>query len=187
MKSQSELMEYIIMTVIVIVIIILVVIFIFGFQYLSASGDRTRLQEQRLDYLLDAFVESQLLNEPGYPQGLMFDDSKLTALAGMQSPESCPILRGQLGSGWYAEIKVVLDPAQCSGLSGGWLINCMRQQSDNENRLCTGSNYPECGRWEFCSGNREERMRYTTMPVNVYRKINNTVSWAVLKIGVSGE
>ena len=187
MKSQSELMEYVIMTVIVIVIIFLVVIFIFGFQYISASGDSMRLQEQRLDYLLDSFIESPLLNKPGYPQGLMLDDSKLTALAGLQNPDSCTLLEGQFGSGWYAEIKVVLDPAQCAGLTGGWLINCMRQQSANENRLCADASYPECGRWEFCSQNREERMTYITMPVNVYRKINNTVSWAVLKIGISGE
>jgi len=192
MKLQSGLMEYLIFIVIVMALIFAIVIFIFVWQFFSLGGEQAQLTDKKLDYLLDAFVESPVINNPNYQRGLVFDDSKLTAIASL-GPEGCQMLESSMGSGWYAEVNISMIFDQCENIrdDGGswWQVryrDCVNDLSGKYTRACTSANdYPNCGVWKFCVQNRDEKMKYITMPVNIYRKMNNTVVMGTLKIGVS--
>jgi len=59
---------------------------------------------------------------------------------------------------------------------------CLRDSVKVENTLCTKLNYPECSIWRFCE--KADKMMYMSIPVNVYRKMNETTELGVLTVGV---
>ena len=183
-KSQADLTEYLVFIAVMFFLIFFMVVFIFGWQFFSLGGEKAQLKEKRLDYLLDAFIESPLLNNPRYDQGLMFDDSKLMSLV-LLGDDGCRMMEKSWGSGWYAEIKLLVPPDKCEGLTYYNYYYCTLNLQSMQNQPCTSAaGYPGCNVWKLCERNKQERMQYVVMPVNIYQKMNNTVALGILKIGV---
>ncbi|MCD6590853.1 MAG: hypothetical protein J7K72_02680 [Candidatus Aenigmarchaeota archaeon] len=120
MKGQSHLMEYVLLMFFVVMIMVVLMFFLTGWQVTSSTSQQYEAMSHKAAFLLRAFANSPYLNKKTYPEGSMFEDSKLTAI-------TCEDLRKLYGSGWYAELKDISMEGEC-----------------NE------ETYPNCGEWTFC-------------------------------------
>lgn len=179
MLPQASLTEYMTLVLMIVFIAFIALLLIFGFQMLGAGSERLESIERRSLFMLQSFISSPALNNPWYHQGSVFDDSKLTAA-------SCDDLEAIFGGGLYAEVRVIGDESVCESRSAWQKRRCLQDIRQRAGTLCTTQNYPLCGVWRFCDGNKEDRMIYRSIPVNVHRKINNTMEMAVLTVGIKG-
>lgn len=176
MKSQTAVTEYMVLVFVIVIISFITVIMVFGFGVMDACSAKALNRERTAMFLLNTFSSSPSLTNPSYQKGFVFDDSKLTVA-------SCRELEMLFGEGWHAEVMVIKDRAGCDELPVWRRGMCLRSTYETERVLCTQNNYPECSRWVFCE--KKEDMVYSSVPVNVYRKINGTVELGVLTLGVS--
>lgn len=158
LKGQSEMMEYILMVVFLVAAIIAMMLFLswWNIQQLQMEGskDLDRRAVSIAEYMMNDYM---LTNGDS-----MFDDAKLTSVAA--AGIRCEDLERIYGTGWYVKIKS-LD-------MGG-------------EKKCDWNSYPGCNTWTFCSyqGHPESRSAYN-FPVNVYRKVSDKASLAVLHVEV---
>jgi len=175
MKSQAAITEYLVLVIMIVLIAFIAVVLLFGFELLNTGTEQAKSRERRALFTLESFAASTALNGPQYQKGSFFEDARLTAA-------TCGDLENLFGSGWWAEVRVLKDKAYCDSLPVWRRSKCQQDMRREENIVCTKQNYPSCGIWRFCA--REEKMIYTSVPVNVYRKINNTVDLGILTVGI---
>jgi hypothetical protein len=121
MKGQVHLMEYVLMSLFVLLVIVLVTFFLMYWQISTTGSEQRRVLFDRAEFLLRAFTNSPYINRNTYPEGSMFEDSKLESI-------TCDNLEKLYGTGWFAEIE-----------------------SMNYNQECDDENpYPYCGKWTYC-------------------------------------
>ncbi len=181
MKGQASIMEYMIFVLLVMFIIFFLVAMIFGSQILSAGTERSKAFDETSMLVLQRMSVSYILNEPGYQKGSMLDDSKLAVI-------TCEDIESVFGYDLWVEVRMLYDKPDCSGLLGIAFFNCDNERKgiiSKENLVCSQSNYPECGIWRYCE--KKPRMVYRSIPVNIHRKINGTISLGSLTVGVRGE
>ena len=175
MKAQVSLTEYMVLILMIALIAFLALFLMFGFQMMEAGSERTKLRERKLLSLVETFVSSTVLNDLRFQKGSVFEDSKLTAA-------SCADLEDLFGGDLWAEVRVLKDRSVCDDLRSWQKSVCLRDSVKVENTLCTKQNYPECSIWRFCE--KADKMMYMSIPVNVYRKMNETTELGVLTVGV---
>jgi hypothetical protein len=147
-KGQSNIMEYLILTIFIMFIIIVLVFFLSGWQYSQFRSREYRDETQRVVLLMDYFTNSPYFIK----EKSMFDDSKLWAI--MDTDDSCEYLEEIFGQNWFAEIEVIDE----SGI---------RKECDPD----SPSTYLDCNYWSFClSSDPDEKFMSYVIPVNVYRK-----------------
>ena len=177
MRAQASLTEYMTLVLMIVFISFIALLLLFGFQMFGAGSARVESTERMSLFVLQSFISSPALTNPWYHQGSVFDDAKLTAA-------SCDDIEAIFGAGIYAEIAVLGDESVCKQRSIWMERRCIRELNERIATPCTTQNYPNCGAWKICEGNKESRMVYRSIPVNVFRKINNTVQMAVLTVGL---
>jgi hypothetical protein len=175
MKGQVAVTEYMVLVLMIAIISFLVVVLIFGFELFSTGSQQSVGREKTTMFLMKSFTSSNILTDLRYQKGSVFDDSKLTIA-------SCNDLVTLFGYDFYAEIRVLEDKAVCDDLYWYQQPQCIRDLEAKENIQCSDAVYPECSTWKFCD--KEQRMTYRSIPVNVYRKMNGTVALGVLTVGV---
>ena len=154
MKAQAGIMEYVLLTFFILFIIFFLLFFLSWWQFSQFESEKTSMVNSRAFALTRHFLEVPMLTK----ETSMFDDSKLTSAA---STIKCEGLQKIFGSGWFMKIRI------------------FEGDSDIE---CTWSNYPECNYWEFCI--REGNSLNYAVPVNIYRKMSETVLVGNLTLGV---
>ena len=184
MKGQAELMEYMIFMFLIVFIIIFVVGLVFGFQFLSSGSSYEEEMEKNTLMDMQGFLSSSAVKNPNYPQVTVLDDSKLTALKA--STISCEDIEKLFGAGVWIEVRIFLDTSHCEDLTAWEKQQCINSVTAME-KECDKSLYPKCSIWTFCGSNKEDRMIYRSLPVNVYRKMENMNYLGVLTLGVKGE
>jgi hypothetical protein len=157
-KAQSEIMEYIFLTLFIIIMIVVLILFLSWFQYSQIGMKGSDIKKERGEFLMNYFINSPYLNQPG--KNSMFDDSKLTALMGME----CSELQGIYGEGWSLRIEMLTSEPNCYG-------------------ECTQTNYPCCGTWSFCWRESNSTMKYV-IPVNVVRHMTGRIHLANMEVSV---
>jgi len=176
-KSQASVTEYMVLVMMIVIIVLIAMLLIFGFQFFTVGSEQLKSRERRSLFLLESFISSTALNNLQYQKGSVFDDSKLTVA-------SCEDLETLLGKGWFAEIMVLLDESVCYDQPTWKKNKCLRDLRKQASIVCTNQNYPFCNIWRFCEQNKRDRMIYRSIPVNVYRKMNNTLELGVITVGV---
>ena len=153
-KSQISIMEYVLLTFFIIVIILAFIFFLTWWQFSQMESEKMSKINNKAFALMKIFLDMPMLTK----ENSMFDDSKLTSAT---SALKCDDFKKILGSGWFAKIRLF--------------------EGDEEIK-CTWSNYPNCNYWEFCV--REGRGVSYAVPVNIYRRMTETVLIGNLTVGV---
>jgi len=186
MKGQTAIMEYMIFVFMAMVIIFFVVALIFGYQIMQSSSRKYSAVEENTMFALHKMMTTPLISTPEYQKSAVLEDAKLTVL-------TCEDVRQLFGEGLWVQVKAFYEKPDCTGIRNpAQRLACQHERNDieqTESRECTGSgqnDYPDCGTWTFCPENRKERMVYRSLPVNIYRKMDNTVMLGSLTVGVSG-
>jgi len=180
MKSQADVMEYLVLVIMIMLIAFFVLLLVFGFQLFTAGSEQAVAKERRSLFLLQSIISSNMLNNPQYQTGSVFDDSKLTVIR-------CEDIEKLFGEDAWINITVLKDESVCDNVAPEWRKrNCIKALKEEANTLCTTNNYPKCNVWTFCGENKKERMIYRSIPVNIHRKINGTIELGVLTVGVPG-
>lgn len=160
-KGQAGMIEYLLMTVFTMVIILVMVFFLFGFEAGRTADSESMDSKNRVLLAVNTLTQSDIINK----EDLMFDDSKL---AGFLDQAGCEELTKTMSQEACINIELIKiaseEPKDCAGNYGG-----------------------ECNRWTLCkdvcaklkSGGRQ---RGLSLPVNVYRKLDNKVELAVVKV-----
>ena len=173
-KGQVAVMEYMVLVIMIVFIIFFVIVIIFGFQFLDAGGDYAKGLEERSLFITQNVISSPVIRNLQY-RNSVFDDSKLTVM-------DCDDIKSIFGYAVYMEITTVFDDSPCDGVVYR-PDDCIRELERRMSVVCTADNYPDCAVWRFCED--EEPKVFRTLPVNIYRKMNNTMTLGSLKIGVS--
>jgi len=161
-KGQSSIMEYLLLSLFILMVIIALIFFLTFWQTSTWSMEKQNLKTQRLDTLLNRFINSPLFVR----ENSVFDDSKLMAIRSLETRGACEDLEGLFGSDWFIEIEVLTPRTGCTGPCESAVMH-----------------YPCCGSWEICGqGSRPNTTR--ALPVNVYRKAEGRNDLAVLTVGV---
>lgn len=186
MKGQTAIMEYMIFVLMAMAIIFFVVVLIFGYQIMQSSGAKYRATEENTMFAIQKIMTTPLISTPEYQKSAVLEDAKLTVL-------TCDDVQHLFGDGLWIQIKAVYEKPDCTGINNlPQRMQCINKRhaiEQIESRECTESGqdyYPDCGTWTYCSSNRGERMVYRSLPVNIYRKMNDTVMIGSLTVGVSG-
>ena len=184
MIGQAEIMEYAIFVIIAVFIIAFVLFMVFGFQFLSAGSEASQETERQSLVLLQSLLSSRTLGNLQYQKLSVLDDSKLTAAMSLD----CSDIETLFGQGVWINVTAFTEIPDCSGLtlSTGW-VECDEARSrilETSSEMCSDTNYPDCGMWVLCEENRQERMTYRSVPVNIYRKLENRVGIGVITIGL---
>jgi len=159
-KGQSNILEYIFMTMFIIIMILVLIIFMSWFQYSQIGMKSGSLQIEKAEFLMEYMTSSPYL----VTKNSMFDDSKLTSLLYMD--DYCDSLDTVFGSDWSLNIELLTSEDGCY---------------DN----CTLNNYPCCGSWTLCDNRREcNKTRTYVIPANVFRKMNEKTHLAVMRVSV---
>ncbi len=158
-KGQASIMEYLLLSFFILMVIIALILFLTFWQTSSLNLEKQNLKIQRLDTLLNRFINSPLFVK----ENSVFDDSKLMAIQSLESQGACHDLEGLFGSDWSIEVEVLTPRPGCAG-------------------PCTVSSYPCCGSWEICT--RGEKNVTRVLPVNVYRKAEDRNDLGLLTVGV---
>ncbi len=177
MKCQASVTEYLMLVIMIVLIALIAMVMMFGFQLFSVGSEQIESQERKSLFMLESFISSPALNNPNYQKGSVFDDSRLTVAA-------CEGIEALFGNGIWAEVRVLPDEGVCDDLTGYRQRSCLREVREEAGTRCTTQNYPQCGVWTFCDENKEDRMMYRSIPVNVYRKMNSTLQLGVLTVGI---
>lgn len=158
-KAQSSIMEYLLLSFFILMVIIALIFFLTFWQSSSLNLEKQNLKIQRLDTLLNRFINSPLFVK----ENSVFDDSKLMAIQSLGGQGACKDLEGLFGSNWFLKVEVLNPRPGCAG-------------------PCTASSHPCCDTWEICGrgGNNVTRV----LPANVYRKAENRNDLAVMTVGV---
>ncbi len=159
-SGQSNIIEYIFMTLFVIIMIVVLIVFISWFQYSQIGMRGGTLQTERAEFLMNYMINSPYL----VLENSMFDDSKLTSLLFMD--DYCDRMDGIFGNDWSLEIELLTSEDGCYA-------------------NCTLENYPCCGSWTFCDNRRDfNKTRNYVIPVNVFRKMSDHVELASMRVTV---
>jgi hypothetical protein len=175
-KCQASVTEYLMLVIMIVFIALIAMVMMFGFQLFSVGSEQMESQERKSLFMLQSFISSTILNNPQYQKGSVFDDSRLTVA-------TCDGIEALFGHGLWAEVRVLPDEAVCNDLLGFQQRKCLRELQEEAGTKCTTQNYPQCSIWTFCDENKEDRMMYRSIPVNVYRKMNSTLQLGVLTVG----
>ena len=179
MKSQADVMEYLVLVIMIMLIAFFVLLLVFGFQLFTAGSEQAVAKERRSLFLLQSIISSNMLNNPQYQTGSVFDDSKLTVI-------KCEDIEKLFGEDAWINITVLKDESVCDNFAQGRKRNCIKVLKEEANIPCATSNYPKCNIWTLCEKNTKERMIYRSIPVNIHRKINGMIELGVLTVGVPG-
>jgi hypothetical protein len=185
-KGQAPMMEYIVFLFMTVLIVIALLFLIFGFQFMTAGSGAAVETEKRSMFLMQSMLSSDVTGVPHYQSISVLDDSKLTALADIAEMD-CGEFESLFGAGIWVNVTLYMEKPDCEGLGGSDWYECDQKVDDIEEMqatLCDGDAYPDCGMWTFCKGNREGRMVYRTIPVNIYRKMENRLALGVLTVGI---
>ncbi len=158
--GQAHMMEYILLTVFIIILMIAFMIMMTVFQI---GGVRSEGAENvyRQSIIITRFVvNTPYLNNPRFSDGSVLDDSKITTV-------NCTELKKVIGTGWFAFVHIPGEP---------------------EEILCDETTYPDCNKWIICD--KTEIRRETCVhevPVNIYRKMDDTIDIGILTVGLYGK
>lgn len=182
-KGQSEVMEYIALMFMIMLVIIFVLAMIFGFQFISAGAGEAEDMERASLATLQRIISSKALGGTQYQKLSFLDGTKLTVA-------TCEDVESLFGAGIWINVTAYHEIPDCTGLAtnGPWQA-CNKEKTGIEElsgEQCTDQNYPDCGYWEFCSENIEERMSYRSVPVNIYDKAADMLGSGVVTIGIGG-
>jgi len=164
-KGQSNIIEYIFMTLFVIIMIVVLIIFMSWFQFSQIEMRGGSLRTEKAEFLMGYITASPYM----VIENSMFDDSKLTALLYMD--DYCDRLDDIFGTSWSLSIELLTSEDGCYA-------------------NCTLDNYPCCGSWTLCDKRREYAgrndivERIYPIPVNVFRKMNEMVHLADMRVTV---
>ncbi len=184
MKGQAAVMEYMVLMLMMVMVIVFVIIMVFGFQFISSGTERAEHLERQTLFVLQSLITSSVVSDPQYQKLSVLEDAKLTVIT------ECDDIEEIFGEGVWINISMYYEKPSCQGLTGSLLQQCRNKADDiaeiQSTRCTSGSNgnYPECGYWEFCEENREDRMMYRSIPVNIHRKIQNELLLGVIEVGV---
>jgi hypothetical protein len=158
-KAQSSIMEYLLLSFFILMVIIALIFFLTFWQSSQLSLEQQNLKSQRLDTLLNRFINSPLF----VMENSVFDDSKLMAIQSLENKGACQDLEALFGSDWSIRVEVLTPRPGCAG-------------------PCTASSYPCCGSWEICT--RGERNITKVLPVNVYRKSEDRNDLGLMTVSI---
>lgn len=179
MNGQVAIMEYVVLLIMISFIVIFVVFMVFGFEILGSGSSQAEHLERSSMFLLNRMLASEAINTPTFQKGSVFDGGKLSALSSL----GCKEFRKLYGSDTWANISIIFEKKDCVG--SNFECTSYNKAIDRMNGVeCTTSTYPYCGSWEFCSENKDPRMVYRNVPVNVYLNLNDTTMLGVLYVGV---
>lgn len=181
-KGQAPLMEYIVFLFMAVLIIIALLFLVFGFQFLTQGSGAAEEAEKHSLFIMQSMLGNGVTRATRFQSLSVLDDSKLTALSGMD----CGDFETAFGAGVWVNVTLYMEKPDCEGLSSG-RYDCMTLRDEihaMQATACSDETYPNCGNWEFCHENKETRMTYRSVPVNIYRKMSNTLATGVITVGV---
>ena len=182
MRGQVAIMEYMVFVILAVFMIAFVLVMIFGFQILSIGGDYSAEVDDRSLFILQSILSSKIINVPQYQKGSVLDDAALTII-------ECEDLIAMFREEIYVEVKSFYEKPNCEGLNGWDRNKCEDEIEDIEaieSTDCTedpDASYPQCGRWTFCD--QKDRMVYKSVPVNIFRKMEQRTSLGVITVGLN--
>ncbi len=157
-KAQTGMMEYIFMSLLVVIVIVILVLFLGWWNAMQLGMEQKRIADDRALFFMKHIISSEYFVK----ENSVFDDSKLTAAT--MDPSFCKDFSDVFGSNWYFDVKII---------------------DNNPDIKCTVTDYPDCNHWTFCEpAHIPKRKNIYNIPVNVYRKINETYALALLTVGV---
>ena len=156
-KGQSEIMEYMLMVVFIVAAIIGIILFLTWWSGQQMEVESFKNKQDRVTSIAKSMmVESMLVDSQS-----IFDDAKLTSV---NAVSGCDNLQDMYGKSWYAVIRSLDMPGE---------INC------------SWGGYPDCNTWRVCNyPSQKKSLLVQKFPVNVYRKLSDRVSFAILEVGV---
>ncbi|MFH0956261.1 MAG: hypothetical protein V1813_00200 [Candidatus Aenigmatarchaeota archaeon] len=185
-KGQAPVMEYIVFLFMAVLIIIALLFMVFGFQLMTTGSGAAVEAEKHSLFVMQSMLGNDITRATRYQSISVLDDAKLTALTGMD----CEQFESAFGAGVWVNVTLYMEKPDCGGLGGSVFYTCREQRdliAEMQATPCDGESYPNCGGWELCGDNKEGRMTYRSVPVNIYRKMNNTLALGVLTVGVPAE
>lgn len=158
-KGQSNIMEYIFLTLFILIMIVAMILFLSWFQMSQFEMKGGDIQIEKAKFLMNYMINSPYLAE----ENSLFDDSKLTSLLSLE--DYCDRLDGVFGLRWSLKVDLLTSEDGC-------FVEC------------TEESYPCCGSWTFCERESKGSVLKYVIPVNVLRKINNQVHLAKMEVSV---
>ncbi|HLD56874.1 MAG TPA: hypothetical protein VJA47_01115 [archaeon] len=160
LKGQFGIMEYILLSVFLIAILVIGMLMLSGFENLKAKGQTTKEIASRQLLSLGIFSHSNLFTKAEN----QLDDSKLQASI---EEDGCDALEKLIGQQACLEVEALLP-------------------SVREENECNPATYPECNKWTVCKEvcTTKTGFRIYTMPVNIFRKIQNRIDLGVITLKV---
>jgi len=177
MKGQVAITEYMVLLLMIVMISFFALFMLFGFPLIGAGQSSYDTKQTASMFVLKSILSRPNLINLQFSEGSVLDDSKLTAA-------ECEHLEKIYGLDWYAEVRSFRSRSECDGLNPWIKKNCLKEIAKTENTVCTTENYPNCGVWVLCGENEKARNAEWSVPVNVYRKLNDTIELGVLTVGV---
>jgi len=178
MLGQTEVMEYTVLIFMIMFIIFFVLIMVFGMQFISTGIEKSETMEKQSLFVLQNMLASKALGSSQQQKQSVFEDVKLTVA-------TCEDIEELYGRGIWVNITMYRELPDCDGLAYPEFGECEDEKTAIEEMNaveCDETTYPECGYWTFCD--REDRMVYRSVPVNIYRKMDNRLGIGVLTIGI---
>ncbi len=159
LKGQFGIMEYMLLSVFLIAILVVGIFLLSGFQQVKTKGETTKELTSKQLLSMNILTHSSL-----FTKGDKLDDSKLQTFT---DAESCDDIEKIVGQQTCIQIEALLPSAR-------------------EDKECDLGSYPECNKWTLCKDVCVSKgsFRILTLPVNIYRKIQNRVDLGVLTFKV---
>lgn len=159
--GQSQMMEYMLLTVFIIILMVSFMIMMSVFQVGSVRSENAETIYKQSLVVTRFMTNNNYLNNPRFPDGSMMDDSKITMV-------NCTELKKVLGTNWFAFVRI---PGEMP-----------------EDIECTIDTYPDCNLWVICD---KKKFKGETcvheVPVNVYRKMDDKIEIGILSVGLYGK
>ncbi len=162
-KGQAEMMEYLLMTVFTIVILLAMMFFLFGFEIGRSTGSEAKDAANKLMVAVNVLAQSDILAKDGF----ILDDSKLVNFLDQSGCE---------------DITKIIGQEACV------IVNIVKISSSQDQECLLGNYGKSCNKWTMCRDvcNRlnftGEPQRGIEVPLNVYRKLEDKVDLAKMKI-----
>ena len=168
LKGQFGMMEHLLMAVILLMVIVAAMFFFFGFQSTKSKGAAFKDDISKILLTTNLLSKSPfLVKEDG-----IFDDSKLVGFTGAYARQGCE---------------------EVSNITGPACITVERVLAAGDKNECDPVNFQErgknaCNVWticnEVCLQLQNKQSRGLSIPVNIFRKLENRVDLGVLTVKV---
>lgn len=166
LKGQFGIMEHLLMAVLILMVVVAALFFFIGFESTKSKGASFKEDIHKILLASSLVAKASFLTKEEF----IFDDSKLVTFTGPYDKEGCEQIKKLVGDACVTIDKIILgeEKNDCDPLNFGQEKGC------NSWTFCR----------EICFSIQSKKNRGLSIPVNIFRSIENRVDLGLMTVRV---